>query len=143
MKVMVFVKATEETEAGAPPDEQLFTEMMKYNEALVDAGIMLGGDGLRPSSHGARVHFSGKKRSVVDGPFSETKELVAGYWLWKVDSMDDAIEWAKRCPNPTFDEGCLEIRPLYDNDDFGDAFTPEARDLDAQLRQRMGSGGEA
>jgi len=143
MKVMVFVKATDETEAGAPADEELFTEMMKYNEALVEAGIMLGGDGLKPSSHGARVLFSGKKRSVVDGPFAETKELVAGYWLWKVDSMEEAIEWAKRCPNPTFDEGCLEIRPLFENDDFGDAFNEEAREIDSRLRQRLATEGEA
>ena len=136
MRVMVFVKANEDTEAGVLPEERLLTEMMKYNEELVNAGIMLAGDGLQASSKGARVRFSGEKRSVVDGPFAETKELVAGYWLWQVDSLDEAIEWAKRCPNPTGDEGVLEVRPLFEAEDFGDEFTPELREQEQRLRAK-------
>ncbi len=125
MKVMVFVKATEGSEAGEMPTEELMSQMMAYNEELVKAGIMLGGDGLKPSSAGVRVHFSGKNRTVIDGPFAETKELVAGYWLWKVDSMEEAIAWVKRCPNPMYEDSDIEIRPIVGPEDFGEAMTPE------------------
>jgi hypothetical protein len=125
MKVMVFVKATKGSETGEMPSEQLITEMMAYNEELVKAGIMLGGDGLKPSSEGVRVHFAGKNRTVTDGPFVETKELVAGYWLWEVESMREAIDWVKRCPNPMNEESDIEIRPVFEPADFGEAFTPE------------------
>ena len=118
MRVMVLVKATEESEAGVMPSEELLTEMGNYNEELVKAGVMLAGDGLHPSSKGARVHFSGTERKVVDGPFAETKELVAGYWVWEVKSMDEAIEWAKRCPNPMNEDSDLELRPLYEAEEF-------------------------
>lgn len=117
MKVVVFVKATKESEAGVPGSKELFAEMMKYNEELVKAGIMLDGAGLTPSSAAVRVHFKGKERTVTDGPFTETKELVAGYWLWQVKSMDEAIEWVKRCPNPMFGESDIDIRPLYEMTD--------------------------
>ena len=136
MRVMVFVKANEDTEAGVLPEERLLTEMMKYNEELVNAGIMLAGDGLQASSKGARVRFSGEKRTVIDGPFAETKELVAGYWLWQVDSLDEAIEWAKRCPNPTGAKGEIELRPLFEAEDFGDEFTPELREQEQRLRAK-------
>jgi hypothetical protein len=125
MKVMVFVKATKGSETGEMPSEQLITEMMAYNEELVKAGIMLGGDGLKPSSEGVRVHFAGKSRTVTDGPFVETKELVAGYWLWEVESMREAIDWVKRCPNPMNEESDIEIRPVFEAEDFGEALTPE------------------
>lgn len=125
MKVMVFVKATEGSEAGEMPSHQLISDMMAFNEELVKAGIMLAGDGLKPSSAGARVRFSGKNRTVIDGPFAETKELVAGYWLWEVKSMQDAIDWVKRCPNPMSEESDIEIRPLFEAEDFGDVLTPE------------------
>ena len=118
MRVMVMVKATDESEAGVMPSEELLTEMGKYNEELTKAGVMLAGDGLHPSSKGARVHFSGTERKVVDGPFAETKELVAGYWVWEVKSMDEAIEWAKRCPNPMNEDSDLELRPLYEAEEF-------------------------
>lgn len=134
MKVVVFVKATPETEAGVMPTEQEFTEMGKFNEELVKAGIMLAGEGLHPSSKAARVHFNGNKVSVTDGPFAEAKELVAGYWVWQVRSMEEAIEWAKRCPNPTGAAGVLEIRPVFEADDFGEAFTPELRAQEERLR---------
>jgi hypothetical protein len=134
MRVIVFVKADKDTEAGVMPSEQLLTEMMKFNEELVKAGIMLAGEGLHPSSKGARVKFSGDKRTVVDGPFTETKELVAGYWLWKVKSLQEAIDWAKRCPNPTGQEGVLEIRPVYEAEDFGKELTPELRAKEERLR---------
>jgi hypothetical protein len=124
MKVMVLVKASKGSEAGEMPTEKLLTEMMAYNEELVKAGIMLGGDGLHPSSKGVRVRFSGDKRTVIDGPFAETKELVAGYWLWQVKSLDEAIAWAKRCPNPMNEDSDLEIRPLFEPSDFGEEFTP-------------------
>jgi len=114
MKVMVFVKASKGSEAGEMPTEQLLTEMMAYNEQLVQAGIMLGGDGLQPSSKAVRVHFSGKNRTVIDGPFAETKELVAGYWLWQVKSMQEAIDWVKRCPNPMLKDSDIEIRPVFE-----------------------------
>nr|WP_240760161.1 YciI family protein [Phytoactinopolyspora endophytica] len=130
---MVFVKATEDSEAGTMPSEEMLTAMMKYNEELVKAGVMLAGDGLHPSSKGARVEFAGDKRSVVDGPFAETKELVAGYWLWQVKSVDEAIEWARRCPNPTGEDGTLEIRPVFEPEDFGDELTPELREKWASI----------
>lgn len=137
MRVMVIVKANEESEAGVMPSEELLAAMGAYNEELVDAGIMLAGEGLQPTSKGARVVFSGDNRSVVDGPFAETKELIAGYWLWEVKSMEEAIEWAKRCPNPTGEESMLEIRPLFEADDFGDEFTPELREKEERLRDRL------
>ena len=139
MRVMVIVKATADSEAGVMPSEQLFVEMGKFNEELVNAGIMVSGDGLKPSSAGARVHFSGDKRMVTDGPFPETKELIAGYWIWQVDSMEQAIEWAKRCPNPMNEDSDLEIRPVFEAEDFGDALTPELREQEDQLRARLES----
>jgi hypothetical protein len=134
MKVMVLVKATEDSEAGIMPTEQLLTEMGQYNEALVKAGIMLAGEGLHPSSKGARVRFSGTNRSVTDGPFAETKELVAGYWIWQVQSIAEAIEWVKRCPNPMPGESEIEIRPIFTADDFGESFTPELREQEERIR---------
>lgn len=134
MKVMVLVKATRDSEDGVMPSEQLLTEMMQYNEELVKAGIMLAGEGLQPSSKGVRVRFSGKNRTVCDGPFAETKELVAGYWLWQVKSMEEAVAWIKKCPNPMPGESEIEIRPLYEMEDFGDAVTPELREQEARLR---------
>jgi hypothetical protein len=139
MRVMVLVKASPETEQGAMPTEQELAEMGAYNEALVNAGIMVGGDGLHPSSKGVRVHFSGDQRTVTDGPFAETRELLAGYWLWQVESMDEAVEWAKRCPNPTGSESVLEIRPVFEAEDFGEAFTPELRAQEDRLRERIES----
>ena len=137
MRVMVFVKANEDSEAGAPPDTQMLEEMGKFNEELVKAGIMLEGEGLHPSSKGARIVFSGTDRRVVDGPFAETKELVAGYWVWQVRDMDEAIEWAKRCPNPTGVDSVLELRPVYELDDFLDNMTPEIRERDERLRSEI------
>jgi hypothetical protein len=137
MRVMVFVKGNEDTEAGTPPDTEMLNEMGKFNEELVKAGIMLDGEGLHPSSEGARIVFSGDDRKVVDGPFAETKELVAGYWVWQVRDMDEAIEWAKRCPNPTGAEGVLELRPVYELDDFGDQVTPEVREREERLRSQI------
>jgi hypothetical protein len=134
MRVMVMVKANKDTEAGVMPSEELLTEMGNFNEELVKAGIMLAGEGLHPSSKGARVRFDGANRTVIDGPFAETKELIAGYWLWKVQSMEEAIEWARRCPNPTGEEGELELRPLFEMDDFGEEFTPELREQEERLR---------
>lgn len=128
MKVMVFVKATKGSEAGELPSQELLSQMMAYNEELVKAGVMRDGDGLKPSSAGARVRFSGKNRTVVDGPFAETKELVAGYWVWEVDSMQEAIDWVKRCPNPMSEESEIEIRPVFQPEDFGEAFTPELKE---------------
>jgi hypothetical protein len=134
MRVMVIVKASTESEAGVMPSEQLLTEMGNYNEQLVKAGIMLAGEGLHPTSKGVRVHFSGKQRTVIDGPFAETKELIAGFWLWQVRSMDEAIEWARRCPNPHNEESDLEIRPVFEADDFGAEFTPELREQEDRIR---------
>ena len=133
MRVMVIVKATKDSEAGVMPSQELLTEMGKFNEELVKAGVLLAGDGLQPSSKGKRVRFSGSggKRTVVDGPFAETKELVAGYWVWQVKSMDEAVEWLKRAP---FREGEVEIRPVFEADDFGDELTPELREREAQMR---------
>jgi hypothetical protein len=137
MRVMVLVKANEESEAGQMPSERLLSEMMAFNEELVKAGVMLAGEGLHPSSKGVRVAFSGSDRKVIDGPFAETKELVAGYWLWEVKSMDEAIEWVKRIPNP--DEtvrGVVEVRPVFEQDDFGDELTPELREKEQRLREQ-------
>lgn len=136
MRFMILVKADAESEAGALPDEKLLTEMGKFNEELVKAGVMLAGEGLHPSSKGARVAFSGAKRTVIDGPFAETKELVAGFWLWQCKSRDEAIEWVKRCPNPTHGESVIEIRQVFEAADFGDAFTPELREQEERLRAR-------
>lgn len=137
MRVMVIIKANKDSEAGVLPDEKLLTEMGKYNEELVKAGIMLAGEGLHPSSNGKRVHFSGANRNVIDGPFAETKELIAGFWLWKVSSMDEAIEWVKRCPNPTGAEGDVEIRQIFEAEEFGDEFTPELREQEERLRAQI------
>jgi len=134
---MVIVKADKDSEAGVMPSEQLLTEMGKYNEELVNAGIMLAGEGLHPTSKGKRVHFSGKNRSVVDGPFAETKELIAGFWLWQVRSMEEAIEWVKRCPNPQMGESDIEIRPVFEMEDFGAEFTPELRAQEERLREAI------
>lgn len=135
MKVMVIVKATPSSEAGEMPSEQLLTDMGNFNEELVKAGIMLAGEGLHPSSRGARVRFSGTNRTVIDGPFAETKELVAGFWIWQVDSMEAAIEWVKRCPNPMSEESDIEIRPIFGPEDFGDEFTPELQAQDDRIRE--------
>jgi hypothetical protein len=140
MRVMVMVKATADSEAGIMPGEQLLTEMGAFNEALVKAGVMLAGEGLHPSAKGARVRFSGASRTVIDGPFAETKELVAGYWLWQVRSMDEAIEWVKRCPNPMLTDSEIEIRPVFEAEDFGAEFTPELREQEDRLRAQMQAG---
>jgi len=137
MRVMVLVKADKKSEAGVLPDEKLLTEMGKFNEELVKAGIMLEGEGLHPSSKGARVQFSANKRTVIDGPFAETKELVAGYWIWKVKSLQEAIDWAKRCPNPTGAEGEIEIRPIFEVGDLGEGFTPELKEQEQRLRAQI------
>ncbi|MFN8607169.1 MAG: YciI family protein [Vulcanimicrobiota bacterium] len=136
MKVMVIVKATEESEAGILPSQQLLADMLAFNEELVKAGIMLAGDGLTASSKGVRVRFEGKNREVIDGPFAETKELIAGYWIWQVKSMQEAVEWVKRCPNPMPDSQAseIEIRPFIEADDFGEDFTPELRAQEEALR---------
>ena len=134
MRVMVMVKATRQSEAGVMPDERLLADMGRFNEELVKAGIMLAGEGLHPSSKGARVRFSGTSREVVDGPFAETKELVAGFWLWQVRSMDEAIEWVRRCPNPHAGPSEIEIRPVFEEEDFGAEFTPELREQERRLR---------
>jgi hypothetical protein len=133
------VKATAESEAGQMPSTELIAAMGRHNEELVKAGIMLGGDGLKPSSKGVRVRFSGKDRTVVDGPFAETKELIAGYWIWQVQSMDEAIEWVRRCPNPMPSESEIEIRPFFEAADFGEAFTPELQENEERLRQQIES----
>ena len=138
MRFMVIVKATKSSEAGALPSEELLTEMGKYNEELTKAGVMLAGEGLHPSSKGARVRFAGEKRTVIDGPFAETKELVAGFWLWKCASLQEAIEWAKRCPNPMpGEEAEIEIRQVFEADDFGPEFTPELRAQEERLRAEV------
>lgn len=136
MRVMVMVKATKSSEAGAMPSEALLAAMGKYNEELVNAGIMLAGEGLHPSGKGKRVLFSGAKRTVTDGPFAETKELVAGFWLWQVRSMEEAVEWVRRCPNPMIEDSEIEIRPVYEAEDFGAEFTPELRAQEDALRAR-------
>ncbi len=134
---MVIVKATKDSEAGVLPSKELIEAMGNYNEQLVKAGIMLAGEGLKPSSNGKRVRFSGSKRSVIDGPFAETKELIAGYWIWQVRSMEEAVEWLKRCPNPMPVESEVEIRPVFEACDFGENLTPEAREKEEQLRQEI------
>ncbi len=136
MRFMVIVKATEESEAGVMPSEQMLDEMGKYNEELVKAGVMLAGEGLHPSSNGARVRFSGEKRTVIDGPFSETKELIAGYWLLQCKSLEECLEWVKRCPNPMPGESEIEIRQVFEADDFGAAYTPELREQEDRIRQQ-------
>ncbi|MET0203515.1 MAG: YciI family protein [Casimicrobiaceae bacterium] len=138
MRFMVIVKATAESEAGVMPDEKLMADMGKFNEELARAGIMLAGDGLKPSSQGARVVFNGASRKVVDGPFAETKELVAGFWIWQVKSKEEAIEWVKRCPNPfPTGESVIEIRPFYEAEDFGAEFTPELRAQEERVRAQI------
>ncbi len=141
MRVMVIVKATEDSENGIMPSEQMLNEMGRYNEELVNAGIMQAGEGLHPTSKGARVHFSGTSRTVVNGPFPNTSDQIAGFWLWKVKSMDEAIEWAKRCPNPMPGESDLEIRQIFKLEDFGDAATPEVREREERLRAQVESQG--
>ncbi len=137
MRVMVMVKATKDSESGAMPSQQAMDEMGRFNEELVKAGVLLAAEGLHASSKGVRVRFSGKNRTVVDGPFTETKELVAGFWLWQVKSMDEAIEWVKRCPNPAGGESEIEIRPVFEADDFGAEFTPELREQEERLRAQI------
>lgn len=137
MRVMIILKADAHSEAGVMPDEQLLTDMGRYNEELVKAGVMLAGEGLHPSAKGVRVHFSGRQRTVTDGPFAETKELIAGFWLWQVRSMAEAIEWVKRCPNPMIGDSEIEIRPVYEMSDFGDAMTPELREQETRLRAQL------
>ena len=137
MRFMVMVKATKESEAGVLPSEQLLADMGRYNEELAKAGVMLAGEGLHPSSKGARVKFSGARRTVVDGPFAETKELVAGFWILQVKSKEEAVEWVKRCPNPMEGESEIEIRQIFEAEDFGPAFTPELREQEAQIGAQM------
>ena len=141
MRFMVMVKATADSEAGRMPTQQLLTDMTRFNEELIKAGVMLAGEGLKPSSQGVRVQFDGASRTVVDGPFSETRELVAGYWLWECKSLDEAIEWVKRCPNPMFGPSEIEIRPIYGAEDFGEEFTPELRAQEERLREHLASKG--
>jgi len=139
MRFMILVKADKTSEAGVLPDEKLLAAMGKFNEELVKAGVMLAGEGLQPSSKGARVKFSGEKRTVIDGPFAETKELIAGFWLWQVKSKEEAIEWVKRCPNPMPGESVIEIRQVFEAEDFGPAFTPELREQEERLRAQLSS----
>jgi len=137
MRFMVMVRANGDTEAGVMPSQELLTAMGKYNEELVKAGVMLAGEGLQPSTKGARVRFSGKERSVIDGPFAETKELIAGFWILEVKSLDEAIEWVKRCPNPMEGESEIEIRQVFEPDDFGEAYTGEAREVHERVREAL------
>jgi len=137
MRVMVIVKASKDSEAGVMPKQKLLSDMGKFNEELVKAGIMLAGDGLQPSSKGKRVKFSGDKRIVVDGPFAETKELIAGYWIWQVRSMEEALEWVKRCPNPHEGESEIEIRRVFEAEDFGAELTPELRESEERMRAKL------
>jgi hypothetical protein len=139
MRFMILVKATKDSEAGTLPDEKMLAEMGSFNEELVKAGIMLAGEGLHPSSEGTRVRFSGAKRTVIDGPFTETKELVAGFWLWQVRSKEEAIEWVKRCPNPMPGDSEIEIRQVYELEEFGAAMTPELREQEERLRRKLES----
>ena len=136
MRVMVFVKASPESEAGVMPSEEGLTEMGQYNEELVKAGVMLAGEGLHPSSKGVRVYFSGNERAVVDGPFTEAKELIAGFWIWQVKDLQEALEWVKRCPNPHADDSEIEIRQFFEADDFGEAMTPELREQEDRIREQ-------
>ncbi len=137
MRVMVIVKANRQSEAGEMPSEELLAAMGAYNEELVKAGIMLAGEGLQPSAKGARVRFDGERRTVVEGPFANSEELIAGYWLWQVDSLAQAVEWVKHCPNPMSGPSDIEIRPLFEMDDFGEEFTPELREQEARLRRQL------
>jgi hypothetical protein len=137
MRVMVIVKASKSSEAGEMPDQKLLEAMGNFNEELVKAGIMKAGEGLHPSSKGKRVRFEGKNRTVTDGPFAETKELIAGFWIWNVKSMDEAVEWVKRSPNPHYEDSEIEIRPIFEEDDFGAEFTPELREQERRLREKM------
>ncbi len=137
MRVMVIVKASKESESGAMPDQKILAEMGKFNEELVKAGVLLAADGLHPTSKGKRVRFSGGKRTVIDGPFTETKELIAGFWLWQVRSMEEAVEWVKRCPNPHPGESEIEIRQVFEAEDFGAELTPELREQDERVRQQL------
>ncbi|MBX9632195.1 MAG: YciI family protein [Burkholderiales bacterium] len=137
MRFMILVKATADSEAGVMPSEQLLTEMGRFNEELVNAGLMEAGEGLHPSSKGARVRFSGKNRKVIDGPFTETKELIAGFWIWKCASLQEAIDWVKRCPNPMMEDSEIEIRQIFDAEDFGEALTPELREQEDRLRAKV------
>ncbi|MFY9477596.1 MAG: YciI family protein [Aquabacterium sp.] len=137
MRVMVIVKATKESEAGEMPSTELLAAMGQYNEELVKVGVMQAGEGLHPSSRGKRVRFSGALRTVIDGPFAETKELIAGFWLWQVASMDEAVDWVKRCPNPMMSDSDIEIRPVFEAEDFGEAFTPELREQEDRLRAQL------
>ena len=141
MRFMVIVKATKESEAGVMPSEQMLAEMGKYNEELANAGVMLAGEGLHPSSRGKRVRFNGRQRTVIDGPFSETQELIAGFWLIQARSMDEAVEWVKRCPNPFEGESEIEIRQVFEADDFGQEFTPELREQEERLRAKLAEKG--
>lgn len=138
MRVVVFVKATEDSENGVMPRSDMLEAMGRFNEELIKAGIMLSGDGLKPSSAGKRVMFSGSDRSVIDGPFAETKELVAGYWIWEVRDMDEAVEWVKRCPNPMLVDSAIDIRPVYEMSDFADQMTPEAQAIHHRNMERAG-----
>ncbi|HSV47177.1 MAG TPA: YciI family protein [Ramlibacter sp.] len=137
MRFMILVKATRDSEAGVMPSEQLLAEMGQFNEELVKAGIMQAGEGLHPSSKGVRVRFSGKDRTVVDGPFADTKELVAGFWTWQCASLQEAIDWVKRCPNPMLEDSEIEIRQIFAAEDFGEAFTPELREQEERLREQL------
>lgn len=137
MRFMVIVKASQESEAGQMPSEALLAAMGQYNEELMKAGVLVAGEGLQPSAKGARVRFSGSQRTVVDGPFAETKELVAGYWIFQVASLEEAIEWVKRCPNPMPSDSEIEIRPLFEMDDFGEEFTPELREQEERIRAQL------
>jgi hypothetical protein len=134
MRVMVLTKATEQSEAGEMPSQELLEQMTAFNEELVRAGVMLAGEGLHPSSKAVRVEFSGSERRVIDGPFAETKELLAGYWVWQVRSMEEAVEWVRRIPNPTGEHGVVEVRPVFEADDFGEEFTPDLREREARMR---------
>jgi hypothetical protein len=136
MRFMVIVKATPESEAGVMPSQEMLAAMGKFNEELIDAGVMLAGEGIQASSKGARVKFSGKNRTVVDGPFAETKELIAGFWIWQVKDLAEAIEWVKRCPNPMNEDSEIEIRQIFEAEDFGAEFTPELQEQDARLREK-------
>jgi len=139
MRVMVIVKASKDSEEGKMPDQKMLAEMGKFNEELGKAGVLLAGEGLHPTSKAKRVNFSGTKRTVIDGPFAETKELIAGFWLWQVRSMEEAVEWVKRCPNPHLGDSQIEIRPVFEAEDFGAEFTPELREQEDRLRMRIGS----
>ena len=137
MRFMILIKADANSEAGIMPSEQLLADMGRFNEELVNAGVMLAGEGLHPSAKGARVRFSGASRSVIDGPFADTKELVAGFWIWRCASLQEAIDWVRRCPNPMPGESEIEIRPIFEADDFGESFTPELREQEARLREQL------